>query len=156
MKPCLLQPKYFLKVLGILYWNSNTSLPITSVQMAAVLSTSPFFEDVTLTFLLHIMKASSSFDISVIQINIWNFQRGSKSKTFINCLTLGNVISQSERLLYILELLSAIITGAKNTLYIFVVLKALNVKNTVIHTKQKTIDSWLGIAILIQKGSYCQ
>ena len=156
MKPCLLQPKYFLKVLGILYWNSNTFLPITSVQMAAVLSTSPFFEDVTLTFLLHIMKASSSFDISVIQINIWNFQRGSKSKTFINCLTLGNVISQSERLLYILELLSAIITGAKNTLYIFVVLKALNVKNTVIHTKQKTIDSWLGIAILIQKGSYCQ
>ena len=156
MKPCLLESKYFLKVLGVLYWNSDTSLLITPVQVVAALSSSPFFEDVTLTFLLHIMKASSSFDISVIQINIWNFQRGSKSKTFINCLTLGNIISQSERLLCILELLSAIITGAKNTLYIFVVLKALNVKNAVIYTKQKIIDSQLGIAIPIQKEPCCQ
>ena len=33
----------------------------------------------------YIMKASSSSDISIIWIDIWNSQKGSKGKTLINC-----------------------------------------------------------------------
>lgn len=53
----LLQSQFFLKVLDVSYRNSNTSLPIISVQMTAALSSSPLFESV-LTSLSYIMKAS--------------------------------------------------------------------------------------------------
>ena len=33
----------------------------------------------------HIMKALSSSDMSVIWIDIWDFQKGTKGKTLINC-----------------------------------------------------------------------
>jgi len=36
--------------------------------------------------MVYIMKASSSSDISVIWIDIWNSQKDSKGKTLINCL----------------------------------------------------------------------
>ena len=58
VEPCLSQFKSFLKVLGIPYQNSKTSLSVTSAQMAEVLSSSPLFEDVTLASMLHIIKAS--------------------------------------------------------------------------------------------------
>jgi len=41
VKPCLPQSKSFLKVLGIPYWDFKTSLPITPVQVAEALSSSP-------------------------------------------------------------------------------------------------------------------
>jgi len=79
------QSKSFLKVLGIPYWDSKSSLPITSAQMAEAPSSSSLFEGVTLASMPHIMKASSSSDISVIEIDIWNSQKGSKGKMLINC-----------------------------------------------------------------------
>ena len=52
--------------------------------MAEVLSSSPLFESITLASMPRIMKASSSSDMSVIWIDIWDSQKGSKGKMLIN------------------------------------------------------------------------
>ena len=84
VEPCLPQSKSFLKVLGVPYWDSKTSLPITPAQVAEALSSSPLFESITLASMPHIMKASPSSDMSVIWIDIWDSQKGSKGKILIN------------------------------------------------------------------------
>ena len=84
VEPCLPQSKSFLKILGVPYWDSKSSLPITPAQVEAALSNSPLFEGVSLASMPHIMKASPSSDMSVIWIDIWDSQKGSKGKTLIN------------------------------------------------------------------------
>ena len=86
IEPYLSQSKSFLKVSDTSYQDFNTSLPITSVQKAAALSGSFFFESIILVFIPYIMRVFSSFDMSVIQIDIWNSQRDFKGKTLINHL----------------------------------------------------------------------
>ena len=86
VEPCLPQSKSFLKNLGVLYWDSNSFLPITPAQVAEALSSSLFFESIILVSMSCIMKASPSSDISVIQVNIWDSQKSSKNKTLINHL----------------------------------------------------------------------
>jgi len=85
VEPRLPQSKSFLKILGILYWDSKSSLPITPVQVETALSNSPLFEGVTLASMPRIMKALPSSDMLVIWIDIWDSQKGSKGKTLINC-----------------------------------------------------------------------
>ena len=70
VKSCLSQSKSFMKISDIFYQDSNTSLPITSVQAVAALSSSSLFEGITLASLLCIMKAFFSSDMSVIWIDI--------------------------------------------------------------------------------------
>ena len=52
--------------------------------MAEAFSSFSLFENITLTSMSCIMKASSSSDMSVIWIDIWDFQKGSKGKMLIN------------------------------------------------------------------------
>jgi len=85
VEPCLPQFKSFLKILGVSYWDPKSSLSITSAQVDAALSNSPLFEGITLASMSRIMKASPNSDMSVIWIDIWNSQKGSKGKTLINC-----------------------------------------------------------------------
>ena len=84
VEPRLPQSKSFLKILGVPYWDSKSSLLITPAQVEAALSNSPLFEGVTLASMPCIMKASPSSDMSVIWIDIWDSQKGSKGKTLIN------------------------------------------------------------------------
>ena len=84
VEPCLPQSKSLLKVLDVPYWDSKSSLSITPAQVAEALSSSPLFEGVTLASMPRIMKASPSSDMSVIWIDIWDSQKGSKGKTLIN------------------------------------------------------------------------
>jgi len=70
VEPCLPQSKSFLKVLGIPYWDSKTSLPITPAQVVEALSSSSLFEGITLTSMPCIIKVSPSSDMSVIWIDI--------------------------------------------------------------------------------------
>ena len=70
VESCLPQSKSFLKILDVLYWNSNSSLSITSAHMAEALSNSSLFEGVILASMPCIMKTSSSSDMSVIWIDI--------------------------------------------------------------------------------------
>ena len=66
VEPCLPQSKLFLKILGMPYWDSKSSLAITPAQVETALSNSPLFESVTLASIPCIMKALSSSDMSVI------------------------------------------------------------------------------------------
>jgi len=59
-------------------------LPITQAQVESVIANTPIFEGVVLASHPRIMKASSSSDMSVIWIDIWDSQKGSKGKTLIN------------------------------------------------------------------------
>ena len=70
VEPRLPQSKSFLKILGVPYWDSKSSLPITLAQVEAALSNSPLFEGVSLASMPRIMKASPSSDMSVIWIDI--------------------------------------------------------------------------------------
>jgi len=70
VEPHLSQSKSFLKILGIPYWDSKISLPVTLAQVAEALSSSPLFESVILASMPHIMKASPSSDMFVIWIDI--------------------------------------------------------------------------------------
>ena len=83
VEPHLPQSKSFSKILGVPYWDSKSSLPITPAQVEAALSNSPLFKDVSLASMSRIMKASPSSDMSVIWIDIWDSQKGSKGKTLI-------------------------------------------------------------------------
>ena len=59
-------------------------MPIIPAQVEAALLNSPLFEGVSLASMPHIMKASPSSDMSVIWIDIWDSQKGSKGKMLIN------------------------------------------------------------------------
>jgi len=85
VKPRLPQSKSFLKILDVPYWGNNSSLPITQAQVESVIANTPIFEGVVLASHPCIMKASPSSDMSVIWIDIWDSQKGSKGKTLINC-----------------------------------------------------------------------
>ena len=85
MESRLPQSKSFLKILGVFYWGNNSSLPITQAQVESVIANTPIFEGVVLASRPRIMKASPSSAMSMIWIDIWNSQKGSKDKTLINC-----------------------------------------------------------------------
>ena len=70
VEPHLSQSKSFLKVLGVPYWDSKSSLSITPAQVAEALSCSSLFESITLASMPCIMKVSPSSDMSVIWIDI--------------------------------------------------------------------------------------
>jgi len=84
VEPRLPQSKSFLKILGVPYWGNNASIPITQAQVEAVIANTPVFEGVVLASRPRIMKVSPSSDMSVIWIDIWDSQKGTKGKTLIN------------------------------------------------------------------------
>jgi len=84
VEPCLPQSKSFLKILDVPYWGNNSLLSIIQAQVESVIANTSIFEGVVLASRSHIMKASPSSDMSVIWIDIWDSQKGSKGKTFIN------------------------------------------------------------------------
>jgi len=84
VEPRLPQSKSFLKILDVPYWGNNSLLPITQAQVESVIANTPIFEGVVLASRPRIMKASPSSDMSVIWIDIWDSQKGSKGKTLIN------------------------------------------------------------------------
>ena len=134
VEPRLPQSKSFLKVLGVLYWDSKTSLPIIPAQVAEALSSSPLFEGVTLASMPHIMKCLLSG---------WTFgtlRRGPRVRHLLTAhLILGVILLQSGGLLCTMEWPSVVIVGMP------VMLKALNVRNVVVLIELRTTDCWLGV-----------
>ena len=86
VKSHLPQSKLFLKILDVFYWSNNSLLSITQVQVKAVIANTPVFEGVVLALRPYIIKASPSSDMSVIWFDIWDSQKDTKGKTFINRL----------------------------------------------------------------------
>ena len=87
------------------------------------------------------MKASPSSDMSVIWIDIWDSQKGSKGRPLLTALSiLGATQLQSGGLLCILGLSSVVTAGAGDIQPMHVALKVLSTRNMVDYTEWKTTD----------------
>ena len=100
-----------------------------------------------LAFLSHIIKVSPSSDISVIWIDIWNSQRGSKGRTLINySFNFGQHTAIVWETVIYLWLLTVTIASTRNTQNILVTLKVLDIKNMMVYTEWRITDSWFSIS----------
>jgi len=70
MSSKLLQFKFYLKILNILYFIKNTNLSIFSDIIESVTKSTHIFNNIVLVLYLHIIKASQKSDMAVIWIDI--------------------------------------------------------------------------------------
>ena len=84
-KPCLSQSKSYLKIIGIPYFpHSNSQDYLTSSNMETILKQNQIFDNIKLASKPRVIKVSPKLDMSIIWIDIWDVQRGSKVKGLIN------------------------------------------------------------------------
>jgi len=82
--PRLLQSKSYLKIIGIPYLSEHTNSCITSNDVKNFLKSNHIFNNSMLISKPRIIKVSPKSDMSIIWINIWDTQSGSKAKCLIN------------------------------------------------------------------------
>ena len=88
------QSKSYLKILDILYIIEDTNTPVSSKIVEQILQFTYIFNNVVLISKPRVIKASPKLDITVIWIDIWDVQSGSKAKSLINrCFNIGNYIA---------------------------------------------------------------
>ena len=94
-EPRLPQSKSFLKIIGIPYYpNSKTQEYLNSSNIEAILKQNQIFDDIKLASKPRVIKVSPKSDMSIIWIDIWDFQSGSKAKCLINqCFNVGKYIA---------------------------------------------------------------
>ena len=91
---CLSQSKFYLKIIGIPYYQENSSSPITSNVVEDIIKQNHIFNNVVLASKLHIIKVSPKLDIAIVWLDIWDVQSRSKAKCLINrCFNIGNYIA---------------------------------------------------------------
>jgi len=82
--PRLPQSKSYLKIVGILYLSEVTNTHLSSDDVEKILKANHIFNDIVLALKLRAIKVSLKSDMSIVWINIWDTQNGSKAKTIIN------------------------------------------------------------------------
>jgi len=82
--PKLLQSKSYLKIVGILYLSEVTNTQLSSDNVEKILKANHIFNNIVLTLKPRVIKVSPKSDMSIVWIDIWNTQNGSKAKTIIN------------------------------------------------------------------------
>jgi len=91
----LSQSKSYLKVIGIPYYPHN--LPnkcLTPNDVEDIIKQNQIFDNIVFVSKLQVIKVSPKSDISIIWIDIWNVQSGSKAKSLINrCFNVGRFIA---------------------------------------------------------------
>ena len=88
------QSKSYLKILDILYIIEDTNTPVSSKIVEQILQFTYIFNNVILVSKPRVIKASPKLDMTVIWIDIWDVQSGSKAKSLINrCFNIGNYIA---------------------------------------------------------------
>jgi len=88
------QSKSYLKILDILYIIEDTNTPVSSKIVEQILQFTYIFNNVVLVSKPRVIKASPKLDMTVIWIDIWDVQSGSKAKSLINrCFNIGNYIA---------------------------------------------------------------
>ena len=94
-EPRLPQSKSYLKIIGIPYYpNSKSQECLNSSDVEAILKQNQIFDDIKLTSRPRIIKVSPKLDMSIIWIDIWDVQSGSKAKCLINhCFNIGKYIA---------------------------------------------------------------
>ena len=82
--PRLSLSKSFLKIIGILYILEFTNTQITVDKVKKTIKDNHIFNNVILVSRPRIIKVSLKLDMSIIWIDIWNIQSGSRAKGLIN------------------------------------------------------------------------
>ena len=82
--PRLPQSKSYLKIICIPYLSEHTNSCITSDDVEKILKSNHIFNNIVLALKPRIIKLSPKSDMSIIWINIWDAQSGSKAKCLIN------------------------------------------------------------------------
>ena len=83
--PCFSQSKSYLKIIDIPYFShGNNQDCLTSSDMESIIKQNQIFDNITLTSKLWVIKVSPKSDMSIIWINIWDVQSGSRAKGLIN------------------------------------------------------------------------
>jgi len=84
-EPCLPQSKSYLKIISIPYFShSNTQDHLISNDIETILKKNQIIDNVNLAFKPRVIKVSPKLDMSIIWIDIWDIQSGSKAKRLIN------------------------------------------------------------------------
>jgi len=83
--PYLSQSKSYLKIIDIPYFpHGNNQDCLTSSDMESIIKQNQIFDNITLTSKLRVIKVLPKLDMSIIWINIWDVQSGSRAKELIN------------------------------------------------------------------------
>ena len=83
--PCLSQSKSYLKIIGLPHFpHNNSNEHLTPNNIENMIKQNQIFDNVVLISKLHIIKISPKSDMSIIWIDIWDAQSGSKAKYLIN------------------------------------------------------------------------
>ena len=94
MSPRLPQSKFYLKILGILYFIENINLPISSNIVESIIKSTHIFNNIVFASRPYIIKVSPKSNMVVIWIDIWNFQSSLNTKMLINrCFNIRSRIS---------------------------------------------------------------
>ena len=93
--PQLPQSKSHLKIIGIPYFpHDNSQEHLFSGDVENIIKQNQIFNNVVLTSKPWVIKVSPKSDISIIWIDIWDVQSGSKAKGLINwCFNVGRYIT---------------------------------------------------------------
>jgi len=84
-EPRLPQLKSYLKIIGILYFpHGNSQDHLTSSNVEMIFKQNQIFDNINLASEQRVIKVSSKSDISIIWIDIWDIQSGSRAKELIN------------------------------------------------------------------------
>ena len=94
-EPWLPQSKSYLKIIGIPYYpNGKSQDCLNSSNVKAILKQNQIFNNIKLASKPRVIKVSPKSDMSIIWIDIWDVQSGSKAKCLINwCFNISRYIA---------------------------------------------------------------
>jgi len=97
--PCLPQSKSYLKIISIPYYPHDLSNEcLTPNNIKGIIKQNQIFDNIVLVSKLRVIKVSPKSDISIIWIDVWDVQSGSKAKCLINrCFNVGRYITTIRR-----------------------------------------------------------
>jgi len=91
--PHLPQSKSYLKIIGILYFQEVSLSPITPKLVKDIIKQNQIFDNVILVSKPCVIKAFPKSYMTIVWLDIWDVQSGSKTKGLINrCFNVGNNI----------------------------------------------------------------
>jgi len=98
-EPCLPQSKLYLKIIGILFFpNSKSQEHLNTSDIETILKQNQIFDDIKLTSRPRVIKVSPKSDMSIVWIDIWDYQSRNKAKCLINrCFNVGRYIATIRR-----------------------------------------------------------
>ena len=94
-EPHLPQSKSYLKITGIPYFpNGKTQERLNASDVKTALKQNQIFDDIKLASRPRVIKISPKSNMSIVWINIWDYQSGKKAKCLINwCFNFGRYIA---------------------------------------------------------------